>query len=315
MREVETKPVLTVVVLTYNQQRYIERCLRSVASQNTDVPFIIRVFDDFSDDGTGLVCHRLKTEFPNLIQYERRKKNLGPTANFLQALDGLSSEYVAFCEGDDFWLDEHKLAQQIKFLQQHPEYQAVCSDCLLVNEAGEGDSLFSRGRITEGKEQMDLGIKEVLTSTFRPIHISSLTMRSEIVSHCLPSWYLQSPILDTPFLFTLVARYRVRYFGRPTAAYRIHRESFTKAKGFPRSYWIRLKWMFERLNEDLEHEFDPWFRITINNRRIQHLVAEGSRGGPARKVWLSLGMLPTLLIPSSYSPRDILFLLRKEIWK
>lgn len=119
------KPKVSVVVITYNQEKYVEEALKSFVMQDADFRFEVIVADDKSTDKTQSIIGKYAKEYPDIIKPILRKENLGPQKNFLDALHASRGEYIALCEGDDFWTDPAKLQKQAKFLDDNPGY-ALC---------------------------------------------------------------------------------------------------------------------------------------------------------------------------------------------
>lgn len=113
-----------VVCTTYNQVGYIRQCLDSLVSQVTSFPYKVIVHDDASNDGTAEIIREFEINYPNIVIpifqpeniYSRGISYRTYTDPFL-----LDCEYVALCEGDDWWLSVHKLQRQYEYMEAHPE--------------------------------------------------------------------------------------------------------------------------------------------------------------------------------------------------
>lgn len=122
---------LSVGILTYNQAQYIRQCLDSVLMQEVDFDYEIVVGDDASSDGTIAILEeyeeRVKSEKLRVksIKIIRSVKNEGISMNYKKVLSACTGDYIALCEGDDFWTDPHKLQVQVDFLDAHPDYGFV----------------------------------------------------------------------------------------------------------------------------------------------------------------------------------------------
>lgn len=127
-------PLVSVVVTTYNHERYIEECLRSILAQKTTFSFEVLVGEDCSTDATPEVLGRLRPELPKNFHLFLREHNLGPVRNGEDLYARARGKYLASIEGDDFWLYEFKLQRQVEYLEAHPECSAVYSRCVVVGE-------------------------------------------------------------------------------------------------------------------------------------------------------------------------------------
>nr|WP_049961837.1 glycosyltransferase [Methylobacterium sp. B34] len=115
------RPVVSVLCITYNQEAFIRQTLDSILSQRTDFPFELIVGDDRSSDGTAEIIAEYATRHPNLVAI-LRPENVGVVKNLDDIAGRVSGEYVAICEGDDYWTDPDKLQRQFDYMQQRPEY-------------------------------------------------------------------------------------------------------------------------------------------------------------------------------------------------
>jgi FkbM family methyltransferase len=113
--------VLTVVIPTYNHENYIEQCIDSVLSQETDFNFNILISDDCSTDNTFNILQKYK-DIPN-VTIHQTPKNIGATGERIHSLyRTISSQYITLLDGDDYYTDNYKLQKQVDFLNSNPDY-------------------------------------------------------------------------------------------------------------------------------------------------------------------------------------------------
>ena len=118
-------PLVSVVVICYNQQEFIRQALQSILDQRIDWPMEVIVADDASTDSTPEIIREFDARHPGRIRPVLRPSNVGIHANAVDALNGTRGKYVALCEGDDFWTDPEKMRRQISHLEDHPDV-SVC---------------------------------------------------------------------------------------------------------------------------------------------------------------------------------------------
>ncbi|MDB5175753.1 MAG: putative sugar transferase [Candidatus Saccharibacteria bacterium] len=118
----KTTPKLSIVCITYNQEQYIRQTLDGFVSQVVDFPLEIIISDDCSSDNTPEIIAEYANKYPALFKPNLRKKNLGAIANSIASLKAATGEYIALCEGDDYWTDPNKLQTQVDFLASHKEF-------------------------------------------------------------------------------------------------------------------------------------------------------------------------------------------------
>lgn len=130
-------PKLSVILITYNHEKYIEKALGSVLSQVTDFPFEIVIGDDCSPDDTKNIIREYRDKYPDIIRIVHREKNTGrPTLNVYETTMKCRGDYLAYLEGDDYWTDSDKLQKQMDFLNEHPEYIACTHSHKMIDDNG-----------------------------------------------------------------------------------------------------------------------------------------------------------------------------------
>jgi len=128
-----TKPTITVCIITYNHAPYIERAISSVLSQDIDLPFDIIVSDDASDDGTIEILERLKSRNPAKLNLILHKHNIGAAQNWKQLIQYPNTKYIAYLEGDDYWIDNRKLEKQVALLESRRDVSLCFHDAVIHN--------------------------------------------------------------------------------------------------------------------------------------------------------------------------------------
>jgi len=125
---------ISVIVTSYNHEKYIMQCLESILKQKGDFQAEVIVGDDCSTDNTRKIIEEFRKRYPSMISVLPLEKNLGVTKNLKRCLDACSGEYIAICEGDDYWTDENKLQKQKDFLEIRKDCSMCFSAILLYHE-------------------------------------------------------------------------------------------------------------------------------------------------------------------------------------
>jgi hypothetical protein len=120
-----SSPKVSIVTTTHNQEAYVRQAFDSFVAQQTDFPVEVVVADDASTDSTPAIIQEYVDRHPQMFRPIFRPENLGLNLNLTGALSAARGEYVALCEGDDYWVDPLKLNKQVAFLDRHPN-TAVC---------------------------------------------------------------------------------------------------------------------------------------------------------------------------------------------
>nr|WP_159466278.1 glycosyltransferase [Scandinavium goeteborgense] len=117
---------ISVCIICYNQEQYIFDCLNSVIEQTGNFELEVVIRDDCSTDGTRKKCEQFIREYGNknkniYIKLLDSDINIGANKNILQVLKYCTGDFIAFCEGDDYWCDIHKLDKQLTLALKNPE--------------------------------------------------------------------------------------------------------------------------------------------------------------------------------------------------
>ena len=134
--EKETNIKVSVIVACYKHAKYIRQCLDSILMQKVNFKYEIVVSDDCSNDGTKEILFEYKEKYPDIFVININKINLGAAENGYRANLCCKGLYRATCEGDDYWVDEMKLQKQVDILDSHPEYSAVATNTVNVDNDG-----------------------------------------------------------------------------------------------------------------------------------------------------------------------------------
>ena len=124
-KEIPQPLMVTIRCCTFNHEPYIRDCLEGFVMQKTNFRFEAIVHDDASTDGTAAIIKEYAVKYPDIIkpiletenQYSKHDGSLGRIMN-----EHTHGKYVAYCEGDDYWIDPLKLQKQVDFLESHPDY-------------------------------------------------------------------------------------------------------------------------------------------------------------------------------------------------
>ncbi len=128
--KINKNPILSVIVLAFQHRNFIVDCLEGILNQNTDFEFEIIIGEDHSTDGTREICLEYAKKYPEKIRLFlhhalNKKKVLGiQTGNFNAFYNFYQARgnYIAICDGDDYWTDKNKLQTQVDFLKNNPNF-------------------------------------------------------------------------------------------------------------------------------------------------------------------------------------------------
>lgn len=120
--------LVSVILLTYNQEYYVDNAIAGILRQQTQFPFEIVIHDDASTDGTRAKLAAYKEKYPSLIKLIQQTENQyskSPNSVLKLSFSVAEGKYLAYCEGDDYWVDSEKLQLQYDTLDSTPGCQ-IC---------------------------------------------------------------------------------------------------------------------------------------------------------------------------------------------
>ena len=104
--------------------------------QQTDFPIQLIIGEDCSKDGTRQICEKYAAEYPDKILLLPSDSNWGMSKNGMRIMQHARGKYVAILDGDDYWSDPYKLRDQVKFMEENPDYALVHTDIDAVDDDG-----------------------------------------------------------------------------------------------------------------------------------------------------------------------------------
>jgi glycosyltransferase involved in cell wall biosynthesis len=132
------KPIVSVVMITYNHEKYIAEAMNGVFMQKCDFDIEFIIANDKSKDHTNQAINEIidQTAIPDHIKlrYYNHPNNKGMMKNFIWSLQQAKGEYIALCEGDDYWTDPLKLQKQLDFLEGNEEYSFCFTRAKMLNK-------------------------------------------------------------------------------------------------------------------------------------------------------------------------------------
>jgi len=286
---VSQRPLISVVIPTFNRERQVQAALRSVLSQ-TYSHFEVIIVDDGSTDGTRKALEAIISDEGSdgmRVRYFSRPKQ-GQSAARNMGIEKARGEFVAFLDSDDIWLPE-KLEWQLRALEQFKDRCGACiTDARLVDNLGMDISAFHRGgRHFEGTLGIDLGATRNLVKHRDPFWLSTLVVRTDIVRQL--GWFDNQLgyAEDHDFLFRLSLVTSFCYVNKPLSIL----DRSISPKGSTCRPWdeveVRLRGsqiMFEKwaqlasklppdvlktVSHNLRHIYSAWANWYLENERYE----------------------------------------------
>lgn len=209
-------PVVSVLMITYNHERYIAQSISSALMQQTDFPFEIVIGEDHSSDGTRAIVESFQQQYPDRIRAIFQRSNLGlfGKINLINTLMACRGRYIALLEGDDYWISPDKLALQVRFLEEHPECSICFHRTIVRDDKNRRNEIFPLYPLPEISK-----LEDILSENY--MQTCSVMFRNGLISK-IPDWFYSLYFSDWP-LHILNAGYGdIGFIDRVMGVYRRH---------------------------------------------------------------------------------------------
>jgi len=264
---------VSIVCLTYNHEKYIVDALNGFLCQKTTFKFEILIGEDSSTDDTRKICTNYLNQYPDKIRIINSEKNLGYIENFLRTSSFAQGEYIALCEGDDFWTDPYKLQKQVNFLINNPDCAMVHTDKRILV----GDKYFQADPVVVLKDKT---FEDIIISNY--ICALTVLVRKTVFITALRIAFIPAKkynwmTLDYPIFLEIALRNKIGYINEITGVHRLvpdsisHSTDAKKAFTFEKSVVSIKKYYIKeylRISSENSKEFElRFFENYLNDKK------------------------------------------------
>ncbi|MCM1483255.1 MAG: glycosyltransferase [Muribaculaceae bacterium] len=208
-----TPPMVSVVMITYNQQHCIDSAISGVLHQRTTFPIELIVANDASTDDTLTHVLAWQRRYPDNVVVINHKENVGFRANYLSAVRRARGRYMCMCDADDYWTDPTKLARQVRYMEEHPECAITFHRVInLYDPSG-------RKTLSNGSQATDTDITHLSRSNYIT-NLSVMYRRTLVPPEEIPGWIAEAGLPDYAYHMLYAAKGTIHYFRRPMGLYR-----------------------------------------------------------------------------------------------
>jgi len=231
------QPLVSIVMIAYNVEHYIEKAIESVLSQKVDFIYELVIGEDCSTDNTREIALKYESEYPEKIRVLQHPENLGLTPNCVATHNACRGKYIALLDSDDYWTNDNKLQMQVDFLEENSDYAGTGHQAMITYETNiETDRLF--GEI----EDKVYGVNDMITH--RKFHTSSFVYRKKIWDNCggIPP----NISSNERAIYPMVAIFgKIKYFKENMCVYRVTGKGLTSRVDYKEleTDFIMLPWL------------------------------------------------------------------------
>ncbi len=253
-------PLVSVIVTTYNHERHLEMALATILGQECDFDVEIVLGEDCSSDGTLEICKRYFRYNPERITLIVSTENVGWRENYRRCVEAARGKYVAFCDGDDYFLDTEHLAMQVAVMEQNPNVGLCYARAERRDENGGLIGYFPTGK---GHTSLDALLHDWCIE-----NCTTLARRDAVLAYYdaeqpenRPEWLTE----DLPMWLYVAAHSEVAYVDQVMATHRLFADSVSHSTSLAK----RLAFCDSSSNIKL------WFDARHNaSRQRRHLLRE-----------------------------------------
>ena len=125
---------LSILLVTYNQEKYIRESLDSILMQDLPDSCEIVIADDHSTDNTPDIIKKVLDNAKVEYRMLQSHANIGINKNYQRGFKACSGKFVAVMEGDDYWTDPFRIKKHIQFLEVHRECVLSFNRIIVFNQ-------------------------------------------------------------------------------------------------------------------------------------------------------------------------------------
>jgi glycosyltransferase involved in cell wall biosynthesis len=225
------EPLVSVLVPSYNHEKYVIECLESIKSLNYRRLELI-LSDDCSPDRTFIVAEQWAQR--NADRFERcsivrQEKNLGIVKNLQFLFDSAQGEYLTYIASDDAFV-EAAITSRVALLQESPNLDAVFGNAQLISESGSvlREEFISK-RVARELASAKLLISSLILNWCVPGPVMMLRRAAVLEDGSLGPLPDDLRTEDWYIYFRLAIRGRLRYVNEVVAKYRMVQSSMSQS--------------------------------------------------------------------------------------
>lgn len=267
--KVANKPKVSVCLITYKHENYIEKCLDSILEQQTSFDFEIVVGEDHSPDNTAKILEAYAQKHPEKIRAFIRPKNIGAKFNFLHTFFASKGDYIVHIEGDDYFCDPNKLQTQVEFLEQNPSYSACFHNAIMQYE---DEIAVENHNINPPNQKAIIHSEDFLQEKETWFMATASVMMRRKFVETLPEWFLKSKSGDIPLYVILAEQGPIGYIDKVMTVYRRHLEGMSFTDSNHQLIFLQNRvFMYSKIGEYTKGKYKPLINSILGDYYLMYL--------------------------------------------
>lgn len=277
---------VTVCCTAYNQAKYIRQCLDGLVNQICSFKYDVLVHDDASDDGTKEIIREYEEKYKDrirVIYQEENKFSHGISVLKEYVIPNIKGDYAAFCEGDDYWTDPHKLQKQYDAMVANPDCSMCVAKVIDVNENGmKNGTVFPHYEIKTGVIVSDDVIKMNLLDY--QFHTTSYFIKGKLLNE----YYNESPDFakkaacgDIAWILYFATKGNYYYINEPMSCHRASAEGSWTSRVYNNNerrskYYKKCTEFYSSFNDYSNYKYSKECTYAINKYNYMSNLLSGN---------------------------------------
>ncbi len=261
-----TTPYVSVVMTSYNREKYIGQAIDSILAQECNFPFEIIIGDDCSTDNSRALLLSYNEKHPDIFVLNLHETNQGFGTNWAMTLKLARGKYVAFLDDDDYYCDVHRLQSMVDYMDAHPKCGLAHTN--YYNLYMETEELVpNNAKDTTGQDAL-IGLQ---TGTYK-LCFGACMIRAELIQKYVnldDYKRIGFPIQDWPTCMLLARHTEFVYLNQLSYVYRKHKGSMSAPQEYEtivRKYTKEKemnRYIYEKVGLDFDEDDQDKYRHKI----------------------------------------------------
>jgi len=253
-------PLVSVIMPSYNHDRYISEAIESVLNQ-TFGDFELIIIDDASKDKSKEIIEAYEAK-DRRIRAFFHDENKGIARTLNDGLEEAKGKFVAFFASDDVWVKD-KLEKQLEVLERSEDL-VVWTEGLVIDGRGNPTGELFTQRLSASKRKKNGDIfEELLKGNY--ICGSSVILKGENLKDIRYDEQLRY-LNDYKLMVDLARRYQFYFIPEPLAMYRIHGRNTIlsdREKGWPKDRIMIGEYFLRKYGDEISNKVKSKIYLSI----------------------------------------------------
>lgn len=249
---VKDNPRVSLIVLSYNQEKYISEALDGAFNQDYDNLEIV-VSDDCSTDSTwSIITEKVKNyNGKHKIIINKNEVNIGLVRHVNKVLsDFFNGDFIAWAAGDDI-STLNRISSCIDFFNKNEDVVALSTNLIVIDS----DSKLHLNQRSDLDYDAIYDINYYLSDTYKHVNGPSRMMRRELI-HAFPPLNDNCPTEDTTMLLRAFLYGKVAVLKDKLVKYRVHTKNLSSEEGLKK---MNFNLIFNQYYDDVYFHFNKKF--------------------------------------------------------